>query len=59
MEGLLALYHILSAIILTIVAGVEKVGFKRRLSKALGRKVSDQELTSISTWMKAIPAEKK
>ena len=58
MEGTLLLYEFLAGIYLTIAGGVQKVGFRKRLSKGLGRKVSDQELLSISAWMR-IPDEKK
>lgn len=59
MEGLLLAYEACAGIILTVVAWVQKIGFKKRLSQGLGRKVSEQELTSISAWMKATPDEKK
>ena len=52
MEEAILLYKLLAGIYLTIVGVVQKIGFKKRLSKALGRKVSDQELLSISTWMR-------
>jgi hypothetical protein len=52
MEGAILLYELLAGIYLTIVGGVQKIGFRKRLSKGLGRKVSDQELLSISTWMR-------
>jgi hypothetical protein len=45
-------YHFLAGIFLTIASWVQKIGFKKRLSKGLGRSVSDQELVSISTWMR-------
>ena len=57
MEGALLLYEFLAGIYLTIVGAVQKVGFKKRLRKGLGREVSDQDLLSISTWMR-IPDEK-
>jgi hypothetical protein len=57
MEGAILLYELLAGIYLTIIGAVQKLGFKKRLSKGLGRKVSDQELLSISTWMR-IPDEK-
>jgi len=57
MEGALLLYEFLAGIYLTIAGGVQKLGFKKRLSKGLGREVSNQDLLSISTWMR-IPDEK-
>jgi hypothetical protein len=50
---------ILAAMIISLVLWVLKIGLKRRLSKGLGRKVSDRELTSITTWMEATPEDKK
>jgi len=58
MEGAILLYEFLAGIYLTIAGAVQKVGFKKRLSKGLGRKVSDEELLSISAWMR-IPDEGK
>jgi hypothetical protein len=50
---------VLAAMIIGLFLWVAKLGFKRRLSKGLGRKVSDRELTSITSWMEATPDEKK
>jgi hypothetical protein len=58
MQGLLLVYEFLAGIFLTVVGWVEKIGLKRRLSKGLGRRVSDQELLSISTWMR-VPDKKQ
>jgi hypothetical protein len=52
------LYEILAGIYLTITGAVQKIGFKKRLSKGLGREVSDHDLLSISSWMR-IPAEEQ
>jgi hypothetical protein len=57
MQEAILLYRFLAGIYLTIVGVVQKLGFKKRLSKGLGREVSDQDLLSISTWMR-IPDEK-
>ena len=50
-------------IVLLIISGIlgwiVKVILKRRLEKGLGRKAEDHELTSISSWMAASPADKK
>jgi hypothetical protein len=35
-----------------------KLVYKRRMERSLGRKVSDRELTSLTSWMDA-PAEEK
>jgi hypothetical protein len=59
MESVILFYEAVAGIVLTVVGWVQKIGFKRRLSKVLGRKVSDQELLSISAWMKATADEKK
>jgi hypothetical protein len=59
MENAYLAYQMVAGIVLTVVAFVQKIGFKKRLSKGLGRKVSDQELLSISAWMKATTDEKK
>lgn len=48
-------YHFFASIYYTVVGAVQKIGFKKRLSKGLGRKVSDRELTSIATWMRVEP----
>lgn len=58
MEGAIFFYKFLAGIYLTIAGAVQKIGFKKRLSKGLGREVSDQDLLSISNWMR-IPAEEK
>lgn len=57
MEGAFLVYEFLAGIYFTIAGAVQKLGFKKRLSKGLGREVSDQELLSISSWMR-IPDEK-
>ncbi|MEA2204404.1 MAG: hypothetical protein QOE77_1180 [Blastocatellia bacterium] len=58
MDGAILLFEFLAGIYLTIAGAVQKVGFKKRLSKGLGRKVSDEELLSLSAWMR-IPDEEK
>jgi hypothetical protein len=37
---------------------VAKLRMKRRLRERLGREVADRELTSIASWMEAIPDSK-
>ena len=56
MESGLLLIEFLAGVYFTIVAAVQKVGFKKRLTKGLGRDVSDQDLLSISNWM-SVPDE--
>ncbi len=42
-------------VLLFVIGGifmfVHKLIYKRRMEKALGRKVQDRELTSLSSWM--------
>lgn len=47
------------ALMFGVVGWITKIVWKRRLQRALGRKVSDYELTSISTWMKATTSTKR
>ena len=41
----------------TISAWITGLVMRRRMRRALGRKVSDRELTSINTWMRVKEAE--
>lgn len=54
MEILIALI-----IIISLFLFVQKVIFKRRLQRGLGRKVADHELTSLNAWMDAEDTSKK
>ena len=58
MDGAILLFQALAAIYYTIVGTVQKIGFRKRLSKGLGRQATDQELLSISTWMRIPEVEK-
>ena len=49
---------IVSLIISGVIGWTAKLILKRRMERGLGRKVEERELTSISTWMEAIPDEK-
>ena len=45
------LWLVLFFVIVAIFMFVHKLIYKRRMEKALGRKVEDRELTSLSAWM--------
>lgn len=49
---------ITSLIISSFIGWMAKIMLKRRMERGLGRKIEDRELTSINTWMEAIPDEK-
>lgn len=52
--------RILLIIVLLGIAGwISKIIWKKRLQRVLGRKVSDHELTSITTWMQATPRDER
>ena len=42
----------------SILTFIYKIVIKSKLSKSLGREVKDHELTSINTWIEAIPEKK-
>jgi hypothetical protein len=44
-------YAIICIIVTTITGWIATVRTKRKMGKALGRKVNDLELTSLSTWI--------
>ncbi len=48
-------YYFFAGIYYTLAGAVQKIGFKKQLSRGLGREVSDQELISITSWMRALP----
>jgi hypothetical protein len=50
---------ILYAIGTTIATWIATSVVRRRMRRALGRRVSDSELTSISAWMKAVDNEER
>ncbi len=43
-------------ILIAILLFIQKLVYKGRLERGLGRKVTDRELTSISSWMDASPS---
>ena len=45
-------------ILISIVMFIQKVVLKGRLESRLGRRVKDNELTSIAAWMDASPESK-
>jgi hypothetical protein len=53
--------YVLSVFILLVIGGIgtwiRKRYLKKVMSKGLGRKVEDRELTDIAEWMEAIPDE--
>lgn len=53
--------YLLTVFIVFIIAGIgtwiRKLYLKKVMSKGLGRKVEDRELTDIAEWMEAIPDE--
>lgn len=53
------LYLIVFGTFTTVAAKIEAFKTKRRMKRALGKKVSDTQLTSISTWMKVNEAESR
>ena len=54
------LHSLLLVLIATTVSGwITALQMRRRARKALGRKINDAELTSISTWMKVKEAEER
>lgn len=50
---------ILYAIGTSIATWIATSVVRRRMRRALGRRVSDSELTSISAWMKAVDNEER
>ena len=54
--------YVLSVFILLVIGGIgtwiRKRYLKKVMSKGLGRKVEDRELTDIAEWMEAIPDER-
>ncbi len=52
------LYVLIFMVLVSLALFVHKVVYKRRMERTLGRKVSDRELTSLTSWMEE-PSEKK
>lgn len=52
------LYLLIFFLLVSLFLFVHKLVYKRRMERSLGRKVSDRELTSLSSWMDAKEEEK-
>jgi hypothetical protein len=52
------LYVLIFFLIVSLLLFVHKLVYKRRMEKSLGRKVSDRELTSLTSWMEETTEEK-
>jgi hypothetical protein len=55
-RGLIAILYAFGTGIATWITTVVA---RRRMRRALGRRVTDSELTSISSWMKAVESEQR
>ena len=53
------LYALIFMALVALFLFVHKVVYKRRMERALGRKVDDRELTSLSSWMSAEDEKEK
>ncbi|HEX6182454.1 MAG TPA: hypothetical protein VFZ44_00990 [Pyrinomonadaceae bacterium] len=51
-------YVLIFMVIVSLALFVHKVIYKRRMERTLGRKVSDRELTSLTSWMEPTAEEK-
>jgi hypothetical protein len=54
----LLLYALIFMALVSLFLFIHKLVYKRRMERSLGRKVSDRELTSLTSWMEAPPEEK-
>jgi hypothetical protein len=52
-------YIVVIIVVTTVSAWITAFRMRRRMGRALGRKVSDSELTSIKTWMQVDEAERR
>ena len=59
MSDLKILTFAVIVIVTTISAWVVAVRMRRRIRRALGKEVSEAELTSLSTWMKVEDEEER
>ncbi|HJQ30816.1 MAG TPA: hypothetical protein VJ866_01480 [Pyrinomonadaceae bacterium] len=48
-------YLVIFFAVVSLFLFVHKLVYKRRMERSLGRKVSDRELTSLTSWMDATP----
>lgn len=46
-------------VLIALLSWVVKIIYRKRLERGLGRRVKDNELTSITAWMDAEPRDKK
>ena len=51
-------YVLIFFAIVSLFLFVHKLVYKRRMERSLGRKVTDRELTSLTSWMDAKTDEK-
>lgn len=51
------LYVLIFMVLVSLALFVHKVVYKRRMERTLGRKVSDRELTSLTSWMEEPAAD--
>ena len=56
---MIPIFTISVIIILAIVGGIAAVAHRRRMSRALGRKVSKYEANSLNNWMEATDREEQ
>jgi len=59
MHGIFTLVYVAIAAGAAISAWIVGVRMRRRIHRALGRKATDMELTSINTWFEVEDAEQK
>jgi hypothetical protein len=52
------LFYVGFVVVTTVAAWITAYRMRRRMKRALGKDVSDVELTSISTWMKVAESER-
>lgn len=51
-------YVLIFMVLVSLFLFVHKLVYKRRMERSLGRKVSDRELTSLTSWMDSKTDEK-
>ena len=52
------LYVVIFFLLVSLFLFIHKLVYKRRMERSLGRKVTDRELTSLTSWMDAKADEK-
>jgi hypothetical protein len=53
------IFKLITAIWITVSGWVVSLRVRRRMKKSLGRKATDQELASLTTWMKVEETEQR